>query len=153
MTQQAAKTADTATDTSPENTSMTNEAPSSPEEVDIPDESGLREARFPEDPNDLFPDDYAGLTKNTKPDGKIEYTVECGNTRYKVEYHPKHEGNPGEHFDGAHYHVKKESAFPPPGKTSNVWFRVKNYDPDTPAILGGGTFAPGDLLPTKNGGP
>ena len=103
-------------------------------------------SRFPENPNDIFPDDYAGLTKVEKPDGKIDFIVEAGDKTYKIEYHPKHEGDG--HYDGNHYHVLKLGEHPKPGKTKPPYFRIPNLDPDTPAQ--GGTFAPGDLLPTKN---
>ena len=103
---------------------------------------------FPNDPNNLFPKDYPGLTKTTKSDGKIIYEVEAGEYKYRVEYHPNHGGE--DHYNGDHYHVKKQSDFPPPGKNKPVWFRIPNYDPNTPTTPGGGTFAPGDELPTKN---
>lgn len=106
------------------------------------------EARFPEDPNKLFPENYPGMTKKVQPDGKIIYEVEAGGSTYKVEYHPNHGGS--DHFDGNHYHVKKQSDFPPLGKTKPIDFRIPNLDPDSPTTPGGGTFAPGDLLPTKN---
>ncbi|MEW5801617.1 MAG: Ig-like domain-containing protein [bacterium] len=104
--------------------------------------------RFPEDPDKLFPENYPGMTKTVKPDGKIIYEVEAGGKKYFVEYHPPHGGT--EHYPGAHYHVKKLSDFPPPGKTKPVSFRLPNLDPSTPATPGGGTFAPGDFLPTSN---
>jgi|GEM_PF-6321306 len=80
-----------------------------------------------------------------QPDEKILYTVEAGGQTYIVEYHPNHGGTD---------HVKKESAYPPPGKTKPVEFRIPNYDPGTPCVSdrpgkAPGTFAPGDLLPTK----
>ena len=103
-------------------------------------------SKFPENPNDLFPENYAGLTKEVKPDGKINYIVQAGGKTYKVEYHPKHQD--GNHYDGNHYHVLKLAETPKPGKTKPPYFRLPNLDPDTPAQ--GGTFAPGDLLPTKN---
>ncbi len=103
-------------------------------------------SRFPENPNDLFPENYAGLTKEVKPDGKINYIVQAGGKTYKVEYHPKHQD--GNHYDGNHYHVLKLAETPKPGKTKPPYFRLPNLDPDTPAQ--GGTFAPEDLLPTRN---
>ena len=110
------------------------------------------QGRFPEDPNELFPENYAGMTKEVKPDGKITYTVEAGGQTYIVEYHPNHGGS--DHYDGNHYHVKKESAYPPPGKTQPIEFRIPNLDPNTPCVSSRPghaprTFAPGDLLPTK----
>ncbi len=104
--------------------------------------------KFPDDPNKTFPEDYPGMNKTEKPDGKIVYEVEAGDKNYKVEFHPEHGGT--EHYAGDHYHVKKQSDFPPPGKTKPVDFRIPNKDPNTPATPGGGTFAPGDLLPTEN---
>ncbi|MCL1792149.1 MAG: hypothetical protein FWG40_12565, partial [Peptococcaceae bacterium] len=104
--------------------------------------------RFPEDPNSLFPENYAGLTKTTKPDGKIIYDVQTGGKNYRIEYHPDHGGS--DHFSGNHYHVKKQADLPKPGKEVPPYFRLPNLDPNTPAQRGGGTFAPGDLLPTKN---
>ncbi|MCX7920978.1 MAG: hypothetical protein N3B21_02985 [Clostridia bacterium] len=109
---------------------------------------GINQPRFPSDPNKMFPENYPGMTKKVQPDGKIIYEVEAGGKNYKVEYHPNHGGE--DHFDGNHYHVKKQSDFPPPGKTKPIDFRIPNLDPNTPAIPGGGTFAPGDLLPTLN---
>lgn len=106
--------------------------------------------RFPQNPDDLFPEGYPGMTKKTAPDGKMTYEVEAGRTRYRVEYHPEHPGSPGEHFEGSHYHVKKEGSAPVPPKTKANWYRIPNNDPDTPATPGGGTFAPGDRLPTEN---
>ncbi len=103
-------------------------------------------SRFPENPNDLFPKNYAGLEKEVKPDGKINYVVQAGHKTYKIEYHPQHEGEG--HYDGNHYHILKLGEYPKPGKTKPPYFRIPNLDPDTPAK--GGTFAPGDLLPTKN---
>lgn len=103
-------------------------------------------SRFPENPDALFPENYAGLEKEVKPDGKINYTVQAGDKTYKIEYHPQHEGDG--HYDGNHYHVLKLGEHPKPGKTKPPYFRIPNLDPDTPAQ--GGTFAPGDLLPTKN---
>lgn len=103
-------------------------------------------SRFPENPDDLFPKNYAGLEKEVKPDGKINYIVQAGDKTYKIEYHPQHEGDG--HYDGNHYHVLKLGEYPKPGKTKPPYFRIPNLDPDTPAQ--GGTFAPGDLLPTKN---
>ena len=44
-------------------------------------------SRFPEDPNQLFPENYAGLTKNVKSNGNIDYIVEAGGKTYKIEYH------------------------------------------------------------------
>ena len=110
------------------------------------------QGRFPEDPNELFPENYAGMTKEVKPDGKITYTVEAGGQTYIVEYHPNHGGS--DHYDGNHYHVKKESAYPPPGKTQPIEFRIPDLDPNTPCVSSRPghaprTFAPGDLLPTK----
>ena len=93
-----------------------------------------------------FPENYPGLVKEVKSDGKINYTVQAGDKTYKIEYHPKHEGDG--HYDGNHYHVLKLGEYPRPGKTKPSYFRIPNLDPDTPAQ--GGTFAPGDLLPTKN---
>ncbi len=107
---------------------------------------GRRESRFPENPNDLFPENYAGLEKELKRDGKIIYKVQAGDKTYKVEYHPKHTGD--NHYDGSHYHVLKLGEVPKKGKTKPPYFRIPNLDPNTPAQ--GGTFAPGDLLPTKN---
>ena len=107
---------------------------------------GRRESRFPENPNDLFPENYAGLEKELKQDGKIIYKVQAGDKTYKVEYHPKHTGD--NHYDGSHYHVLKLGEVPKKGKTKPPYFRIPNLDPNTPAQ--GGTFAPGDLLPTKN---
>ena len=110
-------------------------------------ESGSKTgSRFPENPNDLFPKNYAGLEKEVKPDGKINYVVQAGHKTYKIEYHPQHEGEG--HYDGNHYHILKLGEYPKPGKTKPPYFRIPNLDPDTPAK--GGTFAPGDLLPTKN---
>ena len=106
----------------------------------------LSGTRFPEDPNQLFPENYAGLTKEVKPNGNITYTVEAGGKTYKIEYHVKHEGDG--HYDGNHYHVLKLGETPKPGKTKPPFFRLPNLDPNTPAQ--GHTFAPGDLLPTKN---
>ena len=103
-------------------------------------------SRFPENPHDLFPENYAGLEKNVKPDGKINYIVQAGDKTYKVEYHPRHGGEG--HYDGNHYHVLKLGEIPKPGKTTPPYFRIPNLDPGTPAQ--GGTFAPGDLLPTQN---
>ena len=107
---------------------------------------GGRGSRFPENPDDLFPENYVGLEKEVKPDGKINYTVQAGDKTYKIEYHPQHEGDG--HYNGDHYHVLKLGDYPKPGKTKPPYFRIPNLDPDTPAQ--GGTFAPGDLLPTKN---
>ena len=112
------------------------------------EKTGLNQPRFPQDPNKLFPEDYPGMTKRVQPDGKIIYEVESGGKQFKVEYHPNHGGS--EHFNGNHYHVKKQSDFPPPGKTKPIYFRLPNLDPNTPTKLGGSTFAPRDLLPTKN---
>ena len=103
-------------------------------------------ARFPEDPNKLFPENYAGLTKEIKSNGNIDYTVEAGGRTYKVEYHVKHLGEG--HYEGDHYHVLKLGETPKPGKTKAPFFRLPNLDSNTPAL--GGTFAPGDLLPTRN---
>ncbi len=64
-----------------------------------------------------FPDNYAGLEKEVKPDGN-------------------------------HYHVLKLGETPKPRKTKPPYFRIPNLDPNTSAQ--GGTFAPGDLLSTKN---
>ena len=96
--------------------------------------------RFPEKPYDLFPENYVGLEIKEKLDGKIDFIVQAGNKTYKVEYHPKH-------TDGNHYHVLKRGEYSKPRKTTPPFFRIPNLDPDTPAQ--GGTFAPGDLLPTK----
>ncbi|MEQ8819221.1 MAG: polymorphic toxin-type HINT domain-containing protein [Sumerlaeia bacterium] len=109
---------------------------------------GPKKSVFPENPTELFPENYPGMTKTVKPDGKIVYDVEAGGKNYKVEYHPDHGGT--EHFDGDHYHVKKQAEQPKPGKTVPDYFRLKNHDPNTPAQPGGGTFAPGDNLPTTN---
>lgn len=108
-------------------------------------EVGL-ESRFPENPNNLLPENYAGLEKVVKPDGKIIYTVQAGDKTYKIEYHPKHSGDG--HYDGDHYHVLKLGNIPKSGKTKPPYFRLPNLDPNTPAQ--GGTFALGDLLPTNN---
>ena len=35
-------------------------------------------SRFPENPNNLFPKNFAGLEKEVKADGKINYTVQAG---------------------------------------------------------------------------
>ncbi len=102
--------------------------------------------RFPENPNQLFPENYAGLTKIAKENGNIDFIVEAGGKTYKIEYHVKHSGEG--HYDGNHYHVLKLGEMPKPGKTKPPFFRIPNLDPDTPAE--GGTFAPGDLLPTSN---
>lgn len=102
--------------------------------------------RFPEDPNDLFPDNYPGMEKIVKPDGKIDFMVQAGDGTYKVEFHPSHAGEG--HYNGNHYHVLKLGRFPKLGKTQPPYFRLPNLDPDIPAQ--GGTFASGDLLPTKN---
>ncbi len=107
---------------------------------------GGTHSRFPENPNELFPESYAGLEKKVKPDGKIDYVVQAGDKTYKIEYHPKHTGDG--HYDGNHYHVLKLGETTKQGKTKPPYFRLPNLDPDTPAQ--GGTFAPGDLLPTKN---
>ena len=109
-------------------------------------ETIINESRFPENPNDLFPKNYPGLEKIMKSDGKIDYIVQAGEKTYKVEFHPKHVGDG--HYDGAHYHVLKLGEFPKPGKSKPPYFRLPNLDPDTPAQ--GGTFAPGDSLPTNN---
>ena len=113
------------------------------ENVTDPEKSGVR---FPEDPNELFPEDYVGLEKIVKPDGKIDFIVKAGDKIYKIEFHPRHDGDG--HYDGDHYHVLKLAEYPKPGKKKTPFFRIPNLDPDTPAQ--GGTFAPGDLLPTKN---
>ena len=102
--------------------------------------------RFPDDPNDLFPENYVGLKKEVKLDGKINYTVQAGDKTYRIEYHPKHVGDG--HYEGNHYHVLKLGEMPKPGKSKPPYFRIPNLDPCTSAQ--GGTFAPGDLLPTKN---
>nr|WP_320010906.1 hypothetical protein [uncultured Desulfobulbus sp.] len=114
----------------------------------LPITRASKSARFPSDPNKLFPENYPGMTKTVKLDGKIVYEVEAGGKKYKVEYHPEHGGT--EHYPGDHYHVKKQSDYPPPGKTKPIYFRIPNKDPHTPATPGGGTFSPGDLLPTEN---
>lgn len=93
-----------------------------------------------------FPENYHGLIKEVKPDGKINYTVQAGDKTYKIEYHPQHEGEG--HYDGNHYHVLKLGEYPRPGKTKPSYFRIPNLDPNT--SVQGGIFAPGDLLPTKN---
>jgi len=103
---------------------------------------------FPDDPNSLFPENYAGMTKTVGPDGKISYEVQAGEKTYSVECHPQHTG--AGHFPGDHYHVYKQADFPMPPKTQPNWFRVPNLNPGTPATPGGGTFAPGDPLPTLN---
>lgn len=54
------------------------------------------------------------------------------------------------HYDGNHYHVLKLGEFSKPGKAKPPYFRIPNLDPNTSAKSGGGTFVPGDLLPTKN---
>jgi len=113
------------------------------ENVTDPEKSGVR---FPEDPNELFPEDYVGLEKIVKPDGKIDFIVKAGDKIYKIEFYPRHDGDG--HYDGDHYHVLKLAEYPKPGKKKPPFFRIPNLDPDTPAQ--GGTFAPGDLLPTKN---
>lgn len=107
---------------------------------------GGTHSRFPENPNELFPESYAGLEKKVKPDGKIDYVVQAGDKTYKIEYHPKHTGDG--HYDGNHYHFLKLGETSKQGKTKPPYFRLPNLDPDTPAQ--GGTFAPGDLLSTKN---
>ncbi|MBQ8166238.1 MAG: hypothetical protein IJZ96_04285 [Lachnospiraceae bacterium] len=107
-------------------------------------------SRFPENPNDLFPDDYAGLTKVEKPDGKIDFIVEAGQEKYIVEYHPNHGGE--EHFSGNHYHVKREKVNPANNK--KIKYRLDNRNPLTPCRSDvyeyPKTFSPGDLLPTIN---
>jgi RHS repeat-associated protein len=108
-------------------------------------------ATFPANPNELFPEDYPGMTKTVKPDGKIVYEVKVGDKTYSVEFHPEHTG--ADHFPGDHYHVYKLGDCPIPPKTTPNWFRVPNLNPTTPATPGGGTFAPGDPLPTYNKAP
>ena len=107
-------------------------------------------SRFPENPNDLFPDDYAGLTKVEKPDGKIDFIVEAGQEKYIVEYHTNHGGE--EHFSGNHYHVKREKVNPANNK--KIKYRLDNRNPLTPCRSDvyeyPKTFSPGDLLPTIN---
>ena len=107
---------------------------------------GSRGNRFPENPDDLFPENYAGVEKEITSNGKINYTVQAADKIYKIEYHLQHEGEG--HYNGNHYHVLKLGEYPKPGKTKPPYFRIPNLDPDSPAQ--GGTFAPGDLLPTKN---
>lgn len=114
-----------------------------PEEVQIEGGTG---SRFPENPNELFPENYAGLEKEVKANGKINYIVQAGDKTYKIEYHPQHEGDG--HYNGNHYHVLKLGEYSKPGKTKPPYFRIPNLDSDSPAQ--GGTFAPGDLLPTQN---
>ena len=95
-----------------------------------------------------FPENYPGMKMKVQPDGKVIFEVEAGGYIYKVEYHPNHGSS--DHYDENHYHVKKQSNVPPPGKTKTVDFRIPNLDPNSPTTSEGGTFAPGDLLPTKN---
>ena len=102
--------------------------------------------RLPIDPNNipsLFPDKE--MNKENKENGKIIYTFEHDNKEFKIEFHIKHEGE--EHYDGDHYHIKLKSSSPPQGRTKPVFFRLKNEDPETPALKGRGTFVGGDLLP------
>ncbi len=112
------------------------------------DSETILKPRFPEDPNDLFPENYPGLKKKVKLDGKIIFEVEAGEYVYIVEYHPNHGGD--DHYNGNHYHVKKRSDFPPQGKLKPVEFRIPNLDSNSPTTSEGTVFAPGDLLPTKN---
>ena len=86
------------------------------------------------------------MKKVVKADGKITYSFGYKCNNYQIEFHPDH-GDPTEHFDGDHYHAKKQASCPPKGKTVAPFFRLKNTDPDTKATKGGGTFAAGDLMP------
>ena len=91
---------------------------------------------------------HLNLNRTDKPDGKVIFDFTHNGRDYKIEYHPDHGG--ADHFSGDHFHVKKKGQITKPdGNTANKWFRLKNNDPDTPAILGGGTFAPGDSFPTE----
>ncbi|MCY1013060.1 DUF6531 domain-containing protein [Nannocystis pusilla] len=71
--------------------------------------------RFPQDPNGLFPNGYEGLQKTVKDDGKVVYEFSAEGKTYRIEFHPEHDGP--DHYPGDHYHVKKLSDHPPPGKT------------------------------------
>lgn len=106
--------------------------------------------KFPDDPNkipNLFPT-ATGMKKVVKADGKITYSFGYKCNNYQIEFHPDH-CDPTEHFDGDHYHAKKQASCPPKGKTVAPFFRLKNTDPDTKATKGGGTFAAGDLMPIE----
>jgi len=113
------------------------------------DPFGLECGKVPDGPDGVdtaLP--HLNMSRTDKPDGKAIFDFDHNGRDYKIEFHPNHGG--ADHFDGDHFHIKKKGVRTnPDGNTSTKWFRVRNMDPDTPALPGGGTFAPGDSFPSE----